>query len=183
VKENMSKRPQNKYLGTLLAIAIVFVFLAFFVVQKNSAASASELSQEQSRALQDINKYRAEIGLSELRWSGKLAKAAQQKLIDEDLNDYFGHISPDGRDAWDFIEECGYKYRYAGENLAIDFKDEQDAFNAWINSETHRKNIVSEKYNEFGFATLKANINGRERVLMVQLFGSRNTTFDRILSN
>lgn len=175
-------RRRINFFSTFVVVALVLIVLLFSVTEKKSLVSANDLLPEQSSALSRVNKYRIENGLSELKWNSRLSEAAMLKLLDEDANDYFDHVSPDGKTAWDFIENCGYNYSRAGENLSIDFKDEGDAFDAWTNSETHRNNIEFENYSDFGFASLNANIDGRERVLMVQMFGLRNTKADRALT-
>jgi uncharacterized protein YkwD len=174
------KNHKEKYFRTILAVISVVATVCLLVTTKNSPVSANTLSYEESAALNGVNQYRIENGLPELKWNSKLSEAAMLKLLDEDFDNYFDHVSPDGQQVWDFIKSCGYDYRFAGENLAIDYENESDAFEAWVNSETHRENIEFEKYSDFGFARLNAEIDGRERVLMVQIFGSRDTIAGRI---
>lgn len=178
----MKKQSTKYYLAAALPVIFALSFLLFSTMKNNSAA-ASDLDYEQSKALFEVNDYRKENGLKELKWDDRLSRAAMLKLQDEDMEDYFDHVSPDGKRAWDFIKITGYKYRFAGENLAIDFEDEPAAFDAWEKSQSHKDNILSENYDDFGFASLKANIDGVDRVLMVQIFGSKGTVFDRILSS
>ncbi len=175
-------RRRINFFNVIVAVVLVLITISFFVTEKNTRASANDLSLEQSSALSRINKYRTENNLPALKWNSKLSEAAMLKLLDEDADDYFDHVSPDGQTAWDFIESCGYDYSRAGENLSIDFKNEADAFGAWINSSTHRNNIEFENFSDFGFASLNANINGKERVLMVQIFGLKNSIADRALT-
>lgn len=38
--------------------------------------------------------------------------------------DYWAHYEPGGENAWQFIDEVGYDYDRAGENLATRYTDE-----------------------------------------------------------
>ncbi|MBI3638379.1 CAP domain-containing protein, partial [Candidatus Wolfebacteria bacterium] len=61
---------------------------------------------------------------------------------------------------------------YAGENLAVNFFDSEDAVNAWMKSITHRENILNTNFKEIGIGVAKGNYNGKESIFVVQLFGS-----------
>jgi hypothetical protein len=66
-----------------------------------------------------------------------------------------------------------YNYTYAGENLAMNFSEAEDALSAWLASPTHRDNILSQNYEDIGVAVVVGEINGTETTLVVQLFGQR----------
>ena len=59
---------------------------------------------------------------------------------------YWAHNAPDGASPWSFFKNVGYRYLYAGENLARDFGDSASVVNAWMNSPTHRDNLLSGRY-------------------------------------
>jgi hypothetical protein len=63
-------------------------------------------------------------------------------------------------------------YAHAGENLAIHFTDSSEVVEAWMDSPTHRKNIVDAKFTEIGVGTAKGKYEGYETVYVVQLFGT-----------
>lgn len=58
----------------------------------------------------------------------------------------------------------GLSYKYAGENLAKDFKSDEEIQKAWMASPTHRANILKEQYNYIGI--------GRACGITVSLFKS-----------
>jgi uncharacterized protein YkwD len=66
---------------------------------------------------------RSQAGVSPLAYNPYLAQAAQAKARHMLEYDYWAHIAPDGTDPWKFFTDAGYKYRYAGENLARDFSN------------------------------------------------------------
>jgi len=98
-----------------------------------------------------VNAERTKAGLPALVESGRLDKAAQAKTDDEVARQYFSHESPDGKGNYNvLITEAGYPYSYAGENLAVKYDSFEEAVEAWINSPTHRANILKAGYKETG---------------------------------
>lgn len=125
-----------------------------------------------SAVLVDLaNDDRIELALPTLQVNPVLVAAAQAKANDMALKSYFSHTSPEGFDSWHWFKEAGYEYRYAGENLAVDFSDSGDVEKAWMRSPTHRDNIVSPKYTEIGIAVATGTYQGRPTVFAVQMFG------------
>lgn len=85
---------------------------------------------------------------------------------------YFAHTSSDGVTPWHWFQEVDYPYLYAGENLAIHFTDSEDVIDAWMNSPTHRANILNTRFTEMGIATAQGSYQGRATIFVVQLFGT-----------
>jgi len=119
------------------------------------------------------NVKRREAGVSDLIYSASLAQAAKAKGEHMLANDYWSHIAPDGTEPWKFFTDAGYKYRYAGENLARDFSNPNSAIEAWMASPSHKDNLLSAKYNEIGVAVVEGDLNGVETTIVVQLFGMK----------
>jgi len=119
------------------------------------------------------NAKRVEAGLPALEFNQLLAQAAQAKAADMIVKNYWAHTSPDGATPWVWFKNLGYKYLYAGENLARDFSDSVGVVNAWMNSPTHRENILSNRYREVGIAVVHDNFQGQPTTLVVQMFGTQ----------
>uniref|UniRef100_A0A7C4XI66 CAP domain-containing protein n=1 Tax=candidate division WWE3 bacterium TaxID=2053526 RepID=A0A7C4XI66_UNCKA len=122
------------------------------------------------------NAERANNHLSVLSENEALDLAAQKKLNDMFTNNYWDHTGPKGETAWDFISGSGYQYLLAGENLARGFSNSNDAVKAWMNSPTHRANILNNRYKEIGIAAGTGKINGNVTTVIVQLFGEPKTS-------
>lgn len=125
-----------------------------------------------SAVLVDLaNHDRSADQLNGLRINPKLVAAAQAKADDMAKKGYFAHTTPEGYDSWHWFRQVGYDYAYAGENLAVDFSESSDVETAWMNSPTHRENILNQHYTEIGIATAKGTYKGHAAIFAVQMFG------------
>ena len=118
------------------------------------------------------NTQRAQNGLGALSTNQALTNAATAKANDMFAKGYFAHNSPDGKTPWDFIHEAGYNYVYAGENLAIGYADASELMSAWMNSSSHRDNIVSPNFQDIGVAVVAGQYNGVDTIIVAQEFGA-----------
>jgi hypothetical protein len=162
--------------STLLGIALILLFLQVFLHFLPKAGVrvlgyASNISIDE--VLRLTNQKRQEAGLSPLKLDPVLSQAAKNKGEDMLAKDYWAHVSPDGVEPWKFFIDAGYKYRYAGENLARDFSNASSAVDAWMASPSHRENMLSPKYEEIGLAVVEGDLNGVDTTIIVQFFGTR----------
>jgi uncharacterized protein YkwD len=119
------------------------------------------------------NKSRTENGVGTLKKNEKLMASAMAKAQDMKDKHYFEHVSPEGLQPWFFVEKAGYRYKTVGENLAEGYFSAQTLHNAWMESEGHRKNILSPDFDEIGVAILEFEQNGLRSYIAVQHFGSQ----------
>ncbi len=117
------------------------------------------------------NEHRLANNGKALKINPKLELAAQMKAKDMADNQYFAHTSPIGVTPWQWFTKAGYKFAYAGENLAINFTESADVEQAWIASPTHHANLISDKFDETGIATYQGVYQGQPTTFVVQLFG------------
>lgn len=153
-----------------LFLAGQFVLNYSVLLSPSILGYASDITPEQ--VIEITNQKRAEQGLPPLKLNGVLSEAARRKAGDMFAFDYWAHRSPSGRDPWSFLKETGYNYLYAGENLARDFMTTDSMVEAWMNSPTHRDNILNGRYQEIGIAVVDGTLRGAETTLVVQLFGT-----------
>ena len=161
--------------SSLFLLSLLFVFLQlglnFFLLAKPAVLGFSaNITPE--RIIELTNQERAKLGLNSLKENKILSEAARQKAADMFAFNYWSHVSPSGRTPWTFFTDAGYKYQYAGENLARDFRDPESVVLAWMNSPSHRDNIVNSKYQEIGVAVIDGSLQGTETTLIVQLLGT-----------
>src|SRR3989344_4378962 len=82
---------------------------------------AASIPPDQIISLTNQKRREAEVGA--LVYNSQLAQAARLKGEHMLAFDYWAHVAPDGTEPWKFFTDVGYKYRYAGENLARDFSN------------------------------------------------------------
>ncbi|AKM82389.1 TPA: CAP domain-containing protein [Candidatus Berkelbacteria bacterium] len=155
----------GKNFKKLLIGAILIILFVGPIKFANAAVSSNSLTNL-------VNASRSQEGLSPLSNNAKLADAALKKAQDMFDNQYFSHNSPEGKTPWDFFKVSDYDYVYAGENLAIGYTDSNELHDAWMNSPTHRENIMNPNYREIGIAFLSGEYNGENTTIVVQTFGS-----------
>ncbi len=118
------------------------------------------------------NTERSGVAVGTVVESSLLSKAAQAKAEDMAAKGYFSHVGPDGKEPWVWIEEAGYSYTYAGENLAVRFLDSHQVVDAWMASPSHRANIVKGQYTEIGVGVAEGMYEGQPATYVVQYFGT-----------
>lgn len=118
------------------------------------------------------NQQRTSAGLNALNSNASLTAAAQAKAQNMFEQQYWDHFGPNGESPWMFISQAGYKYVYAGENLAKGFKTAEGIHEAWMASPTHKKNLMSGDYKDIGIAVVEGTLLGKQTILVVQMFGN-----------
>lgn len=153
---------------------LTVAFFAAFAFSNAGFAQASDISAGEVISL--LNAERQKKNLSILVENEDLDRAAKMKAEDMIKNDYFAHNSPQGRSPWYWFEKSGYDYKFAGENLAVNYSNAKEQHEAWMDSPTHRANILNANYREVGVAVLEGKIDGEKSTLTVQLFGAPMVT-------
>ncbi len=170
----------NNYKAKTLHISSLSIFMLIIMISQllisvidkavpGVLGIASSITAEELIDL--TNQKRQEYGLSELEFNEVLSLAAQQKGADMIAQNYWAHTSPEGITPWAFFKNADYQYLYAGENLARDFLSSDSVITAWMNSPTHKDNILSSRYQDIGIAVIHDTFQGQETTLVVQLFG------------
>jgi hypothetical protein len=155
----------------ILAIFALFNAIRFFPTLADKILGfATNIDVNQILVL--TNEERAKLGLEPLQANEKLNQAALAKAQHMFNEQYWAHTSPDGLAPWSFIKETGYVYKYAGENLARDFDTTREMLVAWMNSPTHKENIINPNFTQIGLAVVNGNFKGFNTTLVVQMFAS-----------
>jgi len=109
--------------------------------------------------LKYINDERKANGLAALTKDWKLTDIALRKSNEMVEKNYFLHTSPTYGTPFDMMKNFGITYKTAGENLAGN-SNMKSAVDSWMNSEGHRKNILSNSYNYIGIGVTKSDKYG-----------------------
>lgn len=124
------------------------------------------LTEEEQETLNFINEYRRKNGLEKLQPFSKLQEVSKIKAKDLVEYEYFSHTSNQLGTPFEMLQQNGIDYRIAGENLAGNLNPER-AVEAWINSPSHRENILEEEFQYTGICVMDSPVYGR---VFVQLF-------------
>ena len=164
----IKKRKYFLILANFKHLYIALLFIAGVFLFPNIAYLASIDSKEIIK-LSNIERISNEQ--KPLSANQYLSQAAYNKAVDIFQEQRFEHNFDDRRfSAW--IRDVNYKYKYVGENLAIDFVSNEGVVNAWIQSPTHYKNLINDKFTEIGVAVLEDTFKGKTSIIVVQIFGT-----------
>lgn len=165
-------------------IVTVLIFASFILIESISIGSSmleqsdrnkeavdnikieAFLTDEEQKTLDLINAYRKENGLDELKSSHKIQEIARLKAEDIVENEYFSHTSENLGTPFQMLETNNIKYISAGENLAGNTTP-QRAVESWINSPSHKDNILDEDFEYTGVCVINSPVYGK---VFVQLF-------------
>ncbi len=128
--------------------------------------STVNLTSDETALLSIINEERAKNNLPHLEIDESLQNVAKLKANDLVQNNYFSHISPTYGTPFEMLKSNNISYKTASENIAGN-SDIKSAFDAWISSESHKANILSNEYNYTGIAVVDSIAYGK---VIVELF-------------
>jgi len=108
----------------------------------NQAAAFATAAQQ---AFAGVNALRTGAGLSALSWSVELLPSTNVRAVEASQS--FSHTRPNGSDWWTVNSQLMY-----GENLARGYSSANAAVEAWMNSPTHKANIMNAGYKTMAIA-------------------------------
>lgn len=128
--------------------------------------SNMNLTQEETEIFSLINKERNKNNLPNFEIDENLQNVARLKAKDLVENSYFSHISPTLGTPFEMLKNNGISYKTASENIAGN-SSVSGAVESWLNSEDHKKNILSNDYNYTGIGVVDSIAYGK---IIVELF-------------
>ncbi len=156
-------------LGVVALVVVIFVStLGYGLVIPRIATLAAILP---SVLIDLTNDNRSIYNISALKYNPVLAASAQEKAQDMARYSYFAHESPTGITPWYWFTKNGYRFIYAGENLAVNFSDSREVSSAWMNSASHRANVLNLNFTEIGIGVAEGMYQGRPTLFVVEHFG------------
>ena len=146
------------------------------VQEEKASATNTEIIQENSLLTEDenyllelINAERKKHNLNDLKIDKELQNIAILKANDLVNNNYFSHTSKTYGSPFDMLKQYNITYKTASENIAGN-PNIDAALSSWLNSESHKKNILSNDYNYTGLAIVDSIAYGN---IIVQFFIGR----------
>jgi uncharacterized protein YkwD len=127
-----------------------------------------------------VNVQRAEAGLSKLKPSKQLQRAAAGHSRDMVAKQYFAHDSPSGSTIFSRVKRTGYlrgtREFHVRENLGWGsgtLSTPATVVDAWMHSQVHRDNVLSRAVREGGVGLAKGSPSGGRGATFTMVFGSR----------
>ncbi len=165
------RRESIRNILLLVVFCELTTFALPFVSNTDWAQKNSQLATVLPAILATLtNQEREAQKLQPLTTDPLLTQAAELKAQDMANNGYFAHTSPAGLTPWYWLETVRYDYQYAGENLAINFNDSKDVTNAWMNSPTHKANIIKDKYTQVGTGVATGLYQNKPAIYVAQVY-------------
>ena len=141
-----------------LAVSVmVLLFLAFPLLvysgeDQESVGPADPAIQEFIRL---VNGKRRSAGCPELIWDRKVARVAMNHSADMASRNFFDHTNPDGKGPFGRLKEARVDFSGAAENIAVGPKTGREAFDTWMQSPGHRKNMLDSRFTRHGLGRVK----------------------------
>ena len=107
-----------------------------------------------------VNGERLREGVPALSFDECLTALANARAQDMVARNYFGHVTPDGRNPSELMRAAGCPFRYMGENIAT-APDAMYAVTELWNSPGHRRNTLNVHYRRIGIG-LAVRADGTE---------------------
>lgn len=130
---------------------IAFLLIALLALSNVSvyaiAGTTPVVNQSyEQKVVELVNIERQKNGLPELFYDSSISDVARTKSQDMAVNNYFAHYSPTYGMASDMLLKFGITWSSWGENIASGQDTPESVVNAWMNSPSHRENILSPNF-------------------------------------
>lgn len=96
-----------------------------------------------------------------LTWSAALTQASAAHSQDMATNNYFDHVSLDGRTLRNRVDATGYLWSSLGENIAAGYPTVNAVVDGWVASPGHCANLMNPNFNQFGLACVPGTASSR----------------------
>jgi len=132
-----------------------------------------EITDFAGEVIRLTNEERAKYGLKPLIRGDSLLQTASDIRLGE-IKKVFAHSRPNGREFSTVAGDIGLRYTHLGENLAMGQKTPQAVMTDWMNSTSHRNNILSRRSNgqsiPYEYIVVSYGYDSAGRMYWVQMF-------------
>ena len=140
-------------LSVMIAVLVVVmnfadVLAAQKVIVVNDSArwmQKAEVEKFSQEVLRLVNVERSRVGLAPLKFAKDLEASAYVRAVELPVK--FSHTRPDGSKCFTAMPKRGH---ILGENLAGGQTSPKQVVQAWMDSKSHRENILNPKFTQLG---------------------------------
>lgn len=164
------------YMPLLLLVFMILTILSPWQFIKNKQVLGYATDITTNGLLTETNSQRLKMSVGALTNSTKLNEAAQTKAQDMVNRNYWSHQTPEQEEPWTFITSTGYTFQKAGENLAYGFNNNGQVIAGWMNSTTHKMNMLDKEFDEVGFGVANATnfTNNGKTTVVVAMYARKS---------
>jgi uncharacterized protein YkwD len=159
-----------RLLASLPLLAVVLAAPLTSADDKKKDEPAFEMTADEKQLLEMTNAERAKEKLPPLKPNPVLTKIARAHSANMAKKGEMKHVL-DGKTPAQRTADGGYDYARVAENIAVSENAElKDVMEGWMNSKTHRENILRTGLEEIGLGLAR---NDKGEVYYTQLFGTQ----------
>ena len=143
-----------KLKNKIILLFLTFVFSIMFLTNKALAVNTIDVRvtgtrdyTKASEVLSLVNQERKALGLNELKMDAELQEVAMIRAGETGLN--FDHTRPDGTMCYTINSKLN------GENIACGMTNASEVMKKWMDSQSHKDNILYTDYNSIGIGCFK----------------------------
>ena len=114
-----------------------------------------------------VNQNRNMAGLQSVNMTERAMAAAQAKADEMVRLSEFRHSLSSGFALFDLVHSHGYSFFTAGENLALFYSNGAEAVEGWMQSPSHRSNILNDRFEEVGIGVAEGSWFGYDGTVYV----------------
>lgn len=155
------------FFDTMYQMKKLLLVIGIFLLFQNGASAF-----EANDVVSAINLERKSMGLSSLSVSDPLSKASKNKALDLIGKSKLEHTKSPYGVAWSTLQNVGYSYSFAGENLALGTESAEETVRMWMRSLGHRENILNGDFREIGVSVFWGLYKGEVSPYVVAYFGT-----------
>ena len=135
----------KKLLSMALCLSLLLGLLSF---ASSVSADLSYDSKTEDEIILLVNEERAKLSQQSLKTAPVLNEAARKRAYE--ISKVFDHVRPDGSSCFTVLKDYAISYKVAGENIAGGYVDAQAVMKGWMNSPSHKGNILYADYTHIG---------------------------------
>ena len=158
--------------SSLLRVVTGFA-LGFVTIVCSTSGALSALAGPDAELVQSVNALRTSHDLLPLRGSPELGRVARAHAEEMARQGYLSHVNAAGLNPLGRVRAAGVEgFRLLAENIAasnVEGDRTAVAIAEWMQSESHRENLLNPAFNTTGVAVVEGPGN---RTLFVQLFAT-----------
>ena len=143
-----------KLKNKIILLILTFVFALMFLTNKTLATNTIDVKvngtmdyTKAQEVLQLVNQERKAVGLNELKMDTELQEVAMTRAAETGLN--FDHTRPDGTMCFSICSKLN------GENIACGMTNASEVMNRWMDSPSHKENILYTDFKSIGVGCFK----------------------------